>query len=343
MSTSTCTRPVSDALILAGVLLAATPVQADYRESYRRGVEAAAHESWADTARFMRAALAEQPRDGETILGEGGRAEIYLPHYYLGLALFHTGSCVAARREWEGARAAIRGTPYIRMVARMNQECQKRAPREAAASRSAAAVESDLRKAEKLAAAVALVQSNPALEPNERGELEKGLRDARERLTDARAKLDEGRRKADLGDLDKARELTQRATSDIEKTRQRAMSHLDLLPSRPGQDALPSPSAPPRPSAELVAAARAYFEGRYEDVIAVLKDARDEPGPVAVHEHLLRAAARFALYAAGGRQDEALRRATNDDVRTIRRLDPAFAPDAAAFSPAFRALFQDGG
>ncbi len=341
MSTSICRRPVSDALILAGVLLAASPVRADYRESYRRGVEAAGRESWADTARLMRAALAEQPRDGETILGEGGRAETYLPHYYLGLALFHTGNCVAARREWEAGRGAIRRTPYIRMVARLNQECQKRAPREAAASRSAAAVEAELRKAEKLAAAVALVQSNPTLGPDERTELEKGLRDARERLTEARAKLDEGRRDTDLRDLDKARELTQRATADIERTRQKAMSHLDLLPAAPAP--APAASAAPVPPPELVTAAHAYFEGRYEDAIAALKDARDEPGPVAVQEHLLRAAARFALYAAGGRQDDALRRAANDDVKTVRRLDPSFRPDPAAFPPSFRELFSDGG
>ncbi len=343
MSTSTSTRPVSDALILASVLLAASPARADYRESYRRGVEAAARESWEDAARLMRAALAEQPRDGETILGEAGRAETYLPHYYLGLALFHSGSCVAARREWEAARSAIRRTPYIRTVARLNQECQKRAPREAAASRSAAAVEADLRKAEKLAAAVALVQSNATLAPNEREELAKGLRDARERLADARTKLEDGRRDADLRDLDKARELTQRATADIEKTRQKAMSHLELPPGRPAPDALPLLVSPPRPPAELVAAARAYFDGRYEDVIAALKDARDEPGPAAVQEHLLRAAARFALYAAGGRRDDALLRATNEDVRTVRRLDPSFQPDAAAFPPPFRELFRDGG
>jgi hypothetical protein len=91
-----------------------------------------------------------------------------------------------------------------------------------------------------------------------------------------------------------------------------------------------------------VAAARGYFEGRYEDVIAGLKDSREEPGPAGVQAHLLRAAARFALYARGGRQDETLRRAVTDDVQAVRRLDPTFEPDAAAFSPAFRELFRDG-
>ena len=243
MSTSTCRRPVSDALILAGLLLLASRATADHRESYRKGVEAAHNESWSDAARLMRAALAEQPRDGEVIVLEGGRTEPYLPHYYLGLALFHTGNCVAARREWEGARAVIQETPFFKTVARLNRECQKRAPREAAASRSAAAVEADIRKAEKLVAGVGTLESNPQIVGEEREALEKGLRDVRERLADANARLDEGRRDADLGDIAKARELTQRATADIEKARRRAMSHLEpIAAGQPGQ----APSTAPR-------------------------------------------------------------------------------------------------
>jgi tetratricopeptide (TPR) repeat protein len=343
MPMSTCAKPASEALLLASLLLAASPVAADYRESYRRGLEAASRGSWADAERFMRAALAEHPREGERVFVDGGRAEAYLPRYYIGLALYQSGNCVAARREWEAGRAAIQRTPFLKTVARLNQECQKRVTRETAAGRSASALEAEIRKAEKLAAAVAVLQSSASLPSNEREELDKGLREAGERLADARARLEDGRRDADLGDLDKARELTQRATADIEKTRRRAMGHLDPLASTPGSAALPPPSAAPaHPPAELVAAARAYFEGRYEDVIAGLPDAREEPGPAAVQAHLLRAAARFALYARGGRQDETLHRALRDDVQAVRRLDPTFEPDAAAFSPAFRELFRSG-
>lgn len=342
MSTSTCRRPVSDALILASVLLLASPVAADYIDSYRRGLEAANKQSWADAMRFMRGALAEQPREGEVIIFEGGRPEPYLPRYYLGLALFHTGNCVAARREWEKGKGAIQKSSFAKTVAKLDQDCQKRAPREAAASQSAAAVEADLRKAEKLAAAVAMLGSSPQIAGEERQALEKDLRDVQERLTDARAKLEDGRRNANVGDIAKARELTQRATTDIEKARRKAMTH--FAASRPGP-AAPPPTAPApvRPPDELVSAAHAYFEGRYEDVVRTLAEVPDGPGPVAVQSYLLRAAARHALYALGGGKDNALLRAVTADVRTIRRLDPSFQPDAAAFSPRFRELFRAGG
>src|SRR5262245_49146881 len=244
MPTSTCGKPVSEALLLAGLLIAAAPAAADHRESYRRGVEAAHRESWADATRFMRAALSEQPRDGELVFLDGGRPEPYIPHYYIGLALYHTGNCVAARREWEAARAAIRRSPFLKTVARLNQECQKRAPREAAASRSATAVDAEIRKAEKLASAVAVLESNPQVADDDREALQKGLREARERLADARTRLDEGRRDADPGDIAKAREMTERATVDIEKARRRAMSTLDPLAAAPSVASSPSMRAP---------------------------------------------------------------------------------------------------
>jgi hypothetical protein len=340
MWTSTSRRPVSETLVLAGLLLVASSARADFRESYRRGVEAAGRQGWADVARLMRAALAEQPREGEPISLDGGRMERYLPRYYLGLALFNTGNCLGARREWENGKAAIQRSPVFKTVERLNQECQRRIPREAAAIRSARAVEGEVRKAEKLANAVALLESNPEIAGDEREALERGLREARERLTDARSKLDDGRKDADLGDLNKARELTQRATAEIEKTRRKAMSRLD--PIAPGSGAAAG-AAPARPPAELVSAARAYFEGRYEDVVRTLGDVPQDSGPVALQAHLLRAAARHALYALGGGKDDALRRAVTADVQTVRRIDPSFQPDAAAFSPRFRELFKDGG
>jgi hypothetical protein len=351
MSTSTCRRPGCEALILAGLVLAAAPAAADYRDSYRRGLEAAGRESWPDVTRYMRAALSEQPREGEPVFVDASRTEIYLPHYYLGLALFRTGNCVAARREWEAARDAIRRSPFLKNVGRLNQECQKRAPREAAAGPAATAVEAEIRKAQKLENGVAALGSNPQIVGDEREALEKGLRGAREHLADARSRLEDGRRDADLGDIAKARELTERATTEIEMTRRHAMAGVDTLAASPPPTARttdPAPARSPGPlparaPAELVSAAHAYFEGRYEDVIRTLGDVGDGSGPAALQSHLLRAAARFALYALGGSRDEALRQAVVADVQAVRRMDPDFEPDASAFSPRFRALFKQDG
>jgi hypothetical protein len=338
---STWRKPASDALVLAGLVLLAVPVEADYRESYARGVEAAGKDNWTEAERLMRAALAEEPREGAH----------YLPRYYLGLALFHTGNCQGARREWERARrqGAILRSPVLKTVEKLDQECQRRSARETAAAQSAGSAEREVQKAEKLASAIATLESNPAIAGDKQLALGRGLREARERLAEARSKLDAGRRDADLGDFAKARALAQRALEELEKTRRAAMSDLDLLGAAagPAAHAVPAPASPPAPAPgpppELVTAARAYFDGRYDEVVAALAGVHYDAGPAALQAHLLRAAARHALYSLGGQKDEALRQAIWADVQAVRRLDPSFQPNASAFSPRFRELFRKGG
>jgi hypothetical protein len=351
MSKSTWRKPVSDALILAASLLLAVPAVADYRDSYRKGIDAAGREDWTETARLMRAALAERPREGGAVPLPSGRAAHYLPRYYLGLALFHGGDCQSARREWERARrqGAILQSPVLKQVDKLDQECRQRLAREAGAAASARSAEGEVQKGEKLASAIATLESHPAIGSDKQAALGRGLREARERLADARSKLVAGRRDSDLGDLAKAQELARRAVQGLEETRREAMSGLDLLgPEASPPAALPaaSPSPPlpaPGPPPELVAAASAYFDGRYHEVVSALSGVRYEPGPAALQTHLLRAAARHALYVLGGSQDDDLRRAVSADVEAVRRLDPSFEPNPSAFSPRFRELFRKGG
>jgi hypothetical protein len=347
MPTSTWRKRASEGVAAAGVLLAAANAGADYRDAYRRGVVAAGQENWPETARLMRSALAERAREGEPIALEGDRKEPYLPRYYLGLALFHSGDCLGARRHWESSRrhGALRRSSFYRTVQKLNQECQKRLPREAAAAQSARALEGELRKADALAGALAVLESNPEVVGEDREAVVRGLREGREHLAEARSRLDGGRRSADLGELDEARERTQRATDTLEKARRKAMRH--LAPLAAGRSAL-APSASPStedaaPPAELVTAARAYFDGRYQEAADALAATDYGSGPAALQAHVLRAAARHALYLLGGRRDDALRRAVDDDVQAVRRLDPTFEPSASAFSPRFRELFRSKG
>jgi hypothetical protein len=357
MPTSTWRRPASDALALAGVLLLAVPAAADYRDSYRRGIDAAGHDNWSETARLMRAALAEQPREGETVPLADGRPAHYLPRYYLGLALFHGGDCQGARREWERSRrqGAILRSPVLKTVDKLDQECLRRLTREAGVAESARTAESEVQKGEKLASAIATLESNPALGSDKQAAVGRGVREARERLAQARSKLDAGRRDSDPGDFAKARTLALRALEGLEKTRREAMKDMDVAApaaSLPAPAAsLPPATLPPSslgappagPPPELLAAASAYFEGRYQEAVAALDAAHYEAGPAALQVHLLRAAARHALYVLDGQRDRALREAIAADVQAVRRLDPSFEPDPSAFSPRFRELFRKGG
>ena len=93
------------ALGLAALALLAVPARADYKDSYRKGMELAEKGNWPEVARHMRAALEEQPREGEQVKLYGMRFELYLPHYYLGLALFNGGDCEGALRAWDSSQS----------------------------------------------------------------------------------------------------------------------------------------------------------------------------------------------------------------------------------------------
>ncbi|HEX6201032.1 MAG TPA: hypothetical protein VF150_12260, partial [Thermoanaerobaculia bacterium] len=113
------------------------------------------------------------------------------------------------------------------------------------------------------------------------------------------------------------------------------------------------------PPERLLAAADAWLRGEPEGVLAALEpaggagagggagdgDAEDELGfdePRArAHALLLRAAARFALYHADGGRDPALLEGARRDLQECHRADPALRPVPRAFSPRFRAFFDD--
>jgi hypothetical protein len=119
-----------------------------------------------------------------------------------------------------------------------------------------------------------------------------------------------------------------------------ARTETTLLPS---PSPAPSPAASERPGvppADLMRAARAYFDGRYEESLTLLSRPAALRGRAAAQSHLFRAAARFALYRVGRETDAALRARAAQDVVACRRADASLAPDPQAFSPAFADFFR---
>jgi hypothetical protein len=112
---------------------------------------------------------------------------------------------------------------------------------------------------------------------------------------------------------------------------------------------------PPEP---LLAAADAWLRGEPEGVLAALEpgggvgggDGDGDPEAQGIgfddpraraHAHLLRAAARFALYHGGGGRDPGLLEGARQDLRECHQADPALLPVPRAFSPRFRAFFEE--
>src|SRR6202023_3853617 len=75
--------------------------------------EAVGRKRSAEAAGSRRQALRERPAEGgEPIQISGSFFSPYLPHYYLGVALFRSGDCAGAIREWHESenQGAVRGT-----------------------------------------------------------------------------------------------------------------------------------------------------------------------------------------------------------------------------------------
>ncbi len=85
------------------LFLALSPalVHADYKESYKKGLEAVESKKWTEAARLMQEAIAEKPKEGESIRLYGQRFETYLPHYYLGLSFYGAGNCELAVKAFQ--------------------------------------------------------------------------------------------------------------------------------------------------------------------------------------------------------------------------------------------------
>lgn len=103
------------------------PTTGDYRETYRRAIDAKNRRQWNDAARLFQQSLALRGTDtGERISISGfGNIEPYVPHYYLGLALMNLGDCSGALENWDLSEkdGAIQKTNLHGALKQNRQKC----------------------------------------------------------------------------------------------------------------------------------------------------------------------------------------------------------------------------
>jgi tetratricopeptide (TPR) repeat protein len=349
-------RAERTAAALALVLAAAPLARADYRDSYRRGIEAVEKGRWAEAATHLRAAAAEQPKEGERVKLYGMRFEEYLPHFQLGQALFQAGDCEGALRAFSVSQAqgVVQKSQAFRTLERSRGECQKRAaaqlpapptpaPAVAAAQKAGLA---DLARAEESARAVAALESDPTLAPVwKREEALAGAQARAAALAEiARRKL-QGRGTVDPAEVMAGREAAQKAAEVYEGVRtaaaafRQAAAHPTVAPPSASPTVAP-PAVAPRVPGDLLRVAEAYFAGRYRDVLTATAAVEPDDGAVGTQLLLFRSAARYGLYVTGGQSDDLLRRQAQIDATACHRQAPALVPDPEAFSPRFREFFS---
>ena len=344
--------PGSAVLLSFGWLLFPSLLGADdVQDAYKQGLKAIDDQQWDLAAEKMREALAGRSEESGKLLMKG-RFRRYLPHYFLGVALFELGDCESALASWaESERQGVvtkRKGFYGNLVGSRKQ-CQARARLSdhiASLERQLAGLESEVDRASSL-------KRDPVLQTAwNKGSPSLAERQARaqDELRQAQAQLEQARSQADLDLLPEVENLladarrewqafeqqaeAQRAktrSSRIAETQQAPKGNDEQRPDQPVQEA----ASPP---AELDSAIRVFLDGDYPRVIEILEDYSAEDTRAAAHAHLLRSAALFALHRIRG--DAELLILARGEARAAHAAEPELSLPERFFSPHYRELFQ---
>lgn len=279
-------RSIGIQALVVALLLPALAL-AGYEDSYRDGMRAAESGNWGQVIRYMRAAIAERPREGGQVRLYGQFFAPYLPHYYLGLAHFRLDDCESALREWKTSEAdgvVQRSSGLYRGLSQSRGLCEQRvasartppptvaptaapsvaaarpvptpataAPTPATPAPVLAAAEkagADLRRVEASIQRIGSLASDPNLAAiwNQDPSLGPAFRNARRTLDNARTKFEEGRNRGDLGAMSEAIAQLEQIATQLEAIQSAANQASER--ARVARASLPtaSPTAPPTPA-----------------------------------------------------------------------------------------------
>ena len=118
------------------VLGAAWPVSAALPSTWRKpeefktAIRAQDQGQWQTSVELIRLAIQKQPEDGKRVRISGNRYRSYLPHFYLGLALYKQGDCAGALKEWERSLklGAVQTTEESATLRTYLSDCQAQRP-----------------------------------------------------------------------------------------------------------------------------------------------------------------------------------------------------------------------
>jgi hypothetical protein len=100
-------------------------------EEFRTAIKAQDRGDWNASISLMRQALESQAEDGERVRIYGTRYQRYLPHFYVGLALYKQKDCAGAVKEWERclSTGAVQVTEEHKLLLAYRSDCQNRLSR----------------------------------------------------------------------------------------------------------------------------------------------------------------------------------------------------------------------
>ncbi len=177
------------ALLLGPTALAA----ADFLDAYKNGLKAIKGQDWAAAAGSLRAAIAGRSEEKER-LPVRFYFEPYVPHYYLGVALFSAGDCPGALAAWaESERQGVGPKlPLWGEAEKGRATCRERQAEAARLEEARRQAEQRLREAtaslDKLRGELSAA-ADAALDEAELGEIDSAAGSARGRLEELRRQV----------------------------------------------------------------------------------------------------------------------------------------------------------
>lgn len=292
----------ASSLLLAACLMGlASTASADWRRDYDLGRRAIDEQRWEEAEQLMRSALREDGEPSARKRFQGARFDVYVPHFYAGLAAARRGDCNAAVELWEHA-ATRRVVDATASLAAQYREAQGACSRQLAQTppRSTAA-------------------PPPAGEPAPEPAPEPAAATTISQTPTRPAAT-------------KAEPAVTRPTASAPP----ASTPPAAATPRPAQQPPPAAAAANPAPAALLSLVESYLGGRTEQVLRFDPASLGEPRARA-QAYLLRAAARHGQALLQGERLDSAR----DDIRIARQLDARLAPDESLFSPRFRALWRD--
>jgi hypothetical protein len=87
-------------------LACARPVFADWKRDYDTGIKEFESQNWTQAEASFRSALADESEASARKRFQGTRYDVYVPHYYAGLAAYRQGACARALEYWSNSASS---------------------------------------------------------------------------------------------------------------------------------------------------------------------------------------------------------------------------------------------
>ncbi len=213
--------------LVALLLGAATTVHADFKESYRAGIEAVDAEDWDAVVRHMQAAIADRSSAGTKVNIYGMRFVPYMPYYHLGLAQYKLQNCEATVEALEQSLAegvVQEDRDRLTRLESMLSDCRGVLASRAPPTPNPAVVtavddaETAVQRAESALGQLQrqIASPDPATVWRANADLRRQSSTAEQAIADARRLLAEGREQGSLEQLTQARDEAAGATRTLQ-------------------------------------------------------------------------------------------------------------------------------